>query len=134
MTEQERDPLDLAADEAADVMGEREKMPWSDFIEMLQHRAETSARRLGIAQRLQAAFAAEGGQLPLIPDAVPEPKRPRAPRRILMHAGELAGSFECPKCHETAPIPEDISDVARKRGIPCPKCNAETEQKVEGAA
>lgn len=137
-TEVVRDPLDVIADEAADVIGEREKMPWTDFIEMLQQRAAHAARRLEIAQRLQAAFAAEGGQLSLFPGVVAgvvaEPPKPRAKRRVLCHvidAGDTGGCegheadvrFKCQKCgHETDWIRMPTASAA-KRGIPCPNCN-----------
>lgn len=127
-TEVMRDPLEVAADEAADVMGEREKMNWTDFIEMLTQRAEKAARRLSIAQRLQAAFAADGGQLPLIPGAVAEPKKPRAKRRVMMHVPDEGGVFACPKCNTRLLIADGTSDVALRRGIPCPTCNEATEE------
>lgn len=133
MTE-ERDPLDTAADEAAEILSSRKATgaSWPALIDELRKAAEAANRRLGLSQRLQAAFAADGGQLPLIADAVLETKRPRAKRRQLMHeiTTTQGAQFRCPKCTSLAPIPEGISDAARKRGIPCPKCNA--TQKAEG--
>jgi hypothetical protein len=119
-----RDPLDVAADEAAEIMTDRLNlsMGWSEYVAALGKAAEKSHRKHLLAQRLQAAFAADGGQLPLIPDArLQEPKHPRAKRRVLMHKDGKC--FICLKCHETAPVPDEMTEAARKRGIPCPRCN-----------
>ena len=128
-----RDPLDVAADEVAELLAERKAgdVTWERLIESLAEKAQQAQRRYMLAQRMQAAFAVEGGQLPLIPGVVAgvvaEPTKPRAKRRVMMH-DRLAGSFECPKCHETEPIPEGTNDAARKRGVPCPKCNEAAEE------
>lgn len=131
-TELNRDPLDVAADEAAEIMAMRGKASWANLVGVLQAQAETAQRRFLLAQRLQAAFAAEGGQLPLIPDVVaaPEPTKPRAKRRQLMHEGQDA-TFVCQKCSKTLAIPNDTTDSARKRGVPCPKCNVTEAEAAE---
>lgn len=121
-----RDPLNEAAEEAATLFAEKQAssaMDWNQFVKALGYSAEKAQRRYLLAQRLQAAFAADGGQLPLIPDArLQEPKQSRAKRRVLMH--ETAdGDFACPKCFGASPIPADMTEAARKRGIPCPRCN-----------
>jgi len=97
-----RDPLDVAADEVAELLAERKAgdVTWERLIESLAEKAQQAQRRYMLAQRMQAAFAG----------------------RVMMH-DRLAGSFEYPKCHETEPIPEGTNDAARKRGVPCPKCN-----------
>lgn len=117
-----RDPLDVAADEAAEIMALRGKASWADLVGSLRYAAEKAQQRYQMAMRLEAAFAADGGQLPLFPEAVPVLRKPRAKGRRMMH--DDGGVFRCPKCKESAEIPKVISADARKRGVPCPKCNA----------
>lgn len=127
MTETKRDPRDVAADDVFELLAERKAsgVTWEQLIESLAEKATAAQRRYLLAQRQQAVFAAEGGQLPLIPGAVaaPEPRKPRAKRRVLMHEADCGGLFECQKCNLTAPIPDGMTDSARKRGVPCPRCN-----------
>lgn len=95
---------------------------WREYVEELRQAAELATATYQTA----VACVPSGGQLPMFPSVagvLAERKNPRAKRQVIMHAGELAGSFECPKCHETEPIPEGTNDAARKRGVPCPKCN-----------
>ncbi len=139
MNETERDPLDVAADEAVEIMTDKQNlsMGWGEYVAALGKAAEKSQRKHHLALRLQQAFSA-GEQLPLFPGvavAVSEPRRPRARSRRMMHAGELAGSFMCPACLDTAPVPDGITDSARKRGVPCQRCNGlESRQDAPGIA
>lgn len=134
MSEQETDrgPLDVAAAEADEVMGEWKKYgrDWESTVRHLGEEATKAQGRWQLALRMQAAFTAEGGQLTLIPDALLKTPKQRAKRRWLMHE-DTDGTFRCAKCSHATSRPEGLTDAARKRGIPCPKCNA-TPEKLEG--
>ena len=123
-TELVRDPLDVAADEAAKMMTDWKdsRKTWNEFLDYLQREAEEAGRRKLLAMRIHAQFIGRDDQLPLIPGVVAEPKKPRAKSRRMMHENE-AGEFRCPKCKAMAVIPNDMNVAARKRGIPCPTCN-----------
>jgi hypothetical protein len=97
---------------------------WREFVEGLRVAAEAATETYQIA----VACVPPGGQLPLIPGAVaaPEPKKPRKERRVIMHDNGK-GSFVCAKCVASEDIPAVATDAARKRGVPCPKCNAAAE-------
>ena len=127
MSEQETDrgPLDVAAEEADGVLEDWKKYgrDWESTVKHLGEEAAKAQGRWQLALRMQAAFTAEGCQLPLIPDALLKTPKPRAKRRWLMHE-DTDGAFRCAKCSHTAPSPDGLTVAARKRGIPCPKCNA----------
>ena len=123
----DRDPRDIAAEEAAAILEEWRETgkTWGVFFGEIVDVAVSVNRRHAAATRLDSWFSSEGGQLPLISDDVREPKRARAPRRVRMHA-EMRDEVDilvCPKCHTTAPVPAGMTEAARKRGIPCPRCN-----------
>ena len=125
--EAERDPRDIAAEETSELLQEWRDSGkrWQEFLTGLYSDEERTERRLRCGIRANASFETAGGQLPL-PGIVPEPKRARAPRRVLMHVGIVDGlhSFVCPKCDASESIPEGMTEAAKDRGIPCPKCNA----------
>ena len=126
-----QDTQDTAAALADEIFGEWKKYG-RDWKVTLQHLGDESSKatsRYQMALRLQAVFAASGGQLPLIPGAVAEtgPKKPRSARRMMMHSNEDGTRFECRVCDASAPIPEGETDGRVLRGIPCPKCNAAEE-------
>jgi hypothetical protein len=125
MTESTDRELDVAFEEAAGMLVDKKASgkTWADFMASLLADVETAQRRLGLAARLHKAIAADGGQLPLVPDAFVE-RNPRAKRRVMMRAAQGAIVFSCPKCDASSPVPEGITTAARNRGIPCPKCNA----------
>ena len=126
MNEETRDPQDVAASEAEAILidWKANDRSWTKTIEGLKADADNSARRYEMALRLQVVFAADGGQLPLIPDAVSEPLKPRAKGRRMMHTEGVGDElFRCPKCQDTAPVPPGMTESARKRGVPCPRCN-----------
>ena len=126
MNETERDPLDVAAGLAEEIFGEWKKYArdWTTLLDALAKEAANAQSRLEMARRLQAAL---GGQLPLIPGAVtvPEPRKPRAKSRRLMHSQRVGDvvKFVCPKCEYEVLDPGDLTTSQFKRGIPCPKCN-----------
>ena len=143
-TETERDPLDVADDEMAELLAEKKAMgcSWKEFIRQLGQTAEAAQRRCLLAERLQAVIATDGVQLPLFTGVVPRfpgaamaAPEPRKPRRVMMHAD--GGFFRCQKCNESAEILSlaGMTDSTRKRGVPCPRCNgSESRQDAPGEA
>jgi len=98
-------------------------MTLPEFVSCKAADANERQERHVMAIRLQAFM--EDGQQPLIPGAVPEPK-PRKPRRVMMHVEQVDGGecFQCSKCGTATELLGAMTEAARKRGIPCPKCNA----------
>ena len=141
--ETERDPLEVAADEAAQLMADwkASEKSWPDFLTSLHLVAEEAGRRDLLAMRIHSQFLSRDGQLPLIPGvaavAAPEPRKPRAPSRRMMHT-DVANPdvFECPVCHETEDVPAGASKSFRRRGIPCVTCcdGSESRQDAPGIA
>jgi hypothetical protein len=101
---------------------------WCEFVEGLRATADEATA----AYQTAVACVPPGGQLPLIPGAAAatEPRKPRAKRRQIMHKDGQC--FICPACGETAPVPEDMTASARKRGIPCSKCNGPAAEERSG--
>ena len=122
---EERDPMDVAAEEADQVLAnwKTSQLPWSGYLDSLQREAEEAGRRHLLAMRLQATFLNRDGsfQQPILPDDIREPRKPRAKRRVMMHVDD-AGRFRC-ACGRTNEVPIGTADSARSRGIPCPVCN-----------
>jgi hypothetical protein len=127
MVDEQRDPQDAAATLAEEVLQQwrDSNRDWELTVTQMMEAAQKARDRHAMAMRLRDAITTDGGQLPL-PGAVPEPK-PRKKRRVMMHVAQGAQVFCCPKCDETAPVPDDASRWQRMSGIPCPRCNAELE-------
>lgn len=98
-----------------------------EFISNYADWATEYQERHAMAMRLQAFISDNSGQQPLIPDAVSEPVKPRKKRRVLMHEEATAdgGLFRC-KCGHEGGSAVGMTEAARKRGIPCPNCNAKS--------
>lgn len=101
--------------------------PWAEYVAGLKKASEDTAA----AYQIAVTCVPPGGQLPLIPGTAvaAEPKKPRAKKRILMHA--VGDRLVCSKCGETIPVPDGMTASARKRGVPCPKCSPATKQGSE---
>lgn len=68
--------------------------------------------------------------MPSQTELFPRPPRPHVWRMHVHDAGDRVIEFQCQRCgHNTGWIDWDNGVAKAKRGIPCPKCNAETAEK-----